>query len=123
MKSLFNKELPDDFYVDNIRPQTFLGPLQNLNWKIFDSGYLDIPPWPDIAMKKEDMLKMAGLGFLMKKREESVDENPGTCIVDYFNGRKPEMEKEILKYSFLENSPFPVKQLWGHHRYFIFAKE
>jgi len=85
------------------------------------SGYLDIPPWPDIAMKKEDLFKKISFG-LYSAEENNDEKQDEMCIVNYFNGSDIEMEKNILKYSFLEKSPFPIKQLWGHHRYFIFTR-
>ena len=114
-----DKNLPEKFYPQNINPKAFVPHFTAGNWKIWRQGYLDIPPWPDIAMKKEDMLRKAGLGFLFKKKEAQKER---TCIVDYFNGSRPQLTADILKYSFLEHAPFPVKQLWGHHRYFIFEK-
>lgn len=119
-----DKNLPQHFYPQNILPKSFVPHLTQHGWKLQRRGYLDIPPWPDIAMKKEDMLRKAGLGFLVKKEEDEQPQTGArTCIVDYFNGSRPQLEEEILKYSFLERAPFPVKQVWGHHRYFIFEKE
>ncbi len=122
LRYLMDKNRPENFYPQNILPQSFVPYFTEGNYKLLRKGYLDIPPWPDIAMKKEDMLRKAGLGFLVKKKEARQQNNARTCIVDYFNGSRPQLAKEILKYSFLENAPFPVKQLWGHHRYFIFEK-
>ncbi|RMH63266.1 MAG: class I SAM-dependent methyltransferase [Calditrichaeota bacterium] len=123
LRTAFNKERIPDFYLDHIQPKKFVPYFKGHGWQLEESGYLDIPPWPDIAMKKEDMLAKAGLGFLLKKKE-SRDETPfeKKCIVDWFKGDKPELEREILKYDFLEKIPAPFKQLWGHHRWFVFRK-
>lgn len=122
LRTKFNNEQIPDFYIDNILPKNFVPIFKQNGWKKQKADYLDIPPWPDIAMKKENMLKKAGLGFLVKEGKESSDESTfeKKCIVEYFNGTKPELEKDIMKYNFLEKSPFPIKQLWGHHRWFIF---
>ena len=112
-----------DFYPDHVKPKSFVPILNKLKWKIVETGYFDIPPWPDIAMKKEELLKKLCLGFVLKKKKNKTDNKTDSCIIDYFNKTNPDMEKEILRYAFLEKSPFPVKQLWGHHRYFIFEKD
>lgn len=124
LRDWMNRDDLDGMYRDNIRPGRFIKELKVLNWQLHKSGYLDIPPWPDIAMKKEDMLNAVGLGFLTKPERQKIDarQTGRTCIVDYFNGSNPQLEKNILRYSFLEKAPFPVKQLWGHHRYFIFGR-
>ena len=54
-RNLFQKEKIEGFYQDNIIPKNFMHILETLNMKIKKSGYLDIPPCPDIAMKKDDM--------------------------------------------------------------------
>ncbi|HGY56654.1 MAG TPA: class I SAM-dependent methyltransferase [Caldithrix abyssi] len=122
LREWFNKEPIADFYPQNILPKNFVRPLAKLGWQVRKKGYLDIPPWPDIAMKKEDLFKKMGLGFLAKNKSRQGNAER-TCIVDYFSGKNPNLEKDILKYDFLEKAPFPVKQLWGHHRYFIFEKK
>lgn len=114
-------QVPSGMYVDNIQPKKIISQFSALGWKSCKSGYLDIPPWPDIAMKKEDLFPKIGLGFLLKK-QDSKSTPERTCIVDFFNGDRPTLEAEILKYSLLERSPFPIKQVWAHHRYFIFVK-
>ena len=78
--------------------------------------------WPDIPMKKEDLLKKAGLGFLIREKKNQDQPANVTNILDFFNGSKPDLEQQYFKYAFLEKAPFPIKQLWGHHRYFIFSK-
>jgi hypothetical protein len=118
----FDKNL-EEFYPGNVKPEIFISIFHKLNWKAVKSGYFDIPPWPDIAMKKEELLKKLGLGFFLKKQDNEASNRERHCIIEYFNGIKPDMEKEILKYAFLEKAPFPIKQLWSHHRYFIFEKD
>jgi hypothetical protein len=106
------------FHTDNIKPNKIIKIMQMLNWRIVDRGFFDIPPWPDIAMKKEDLLKKVGLKRLLNKLNEQ-DESY-LCILDYFSGKNKDMEKDILKYAFLENLPQIIARFWAHHQYFIF---
>jgi ubiquinone/menaquinone biosynthesis C-methylase UbiE len=119
-RNLIHSEEIENLYLKNIHPKYLKTILKNLDLPIKETGYLDVPPWPDIAMKKEEMLKKIGLGFILKKNtgiDDALFEKK--CIVDYFNGTKPNLEKDTLKYDFLENAPSFMKLLWGHHRYFI----
>ena len=121
MRLFAKKESDVPFYMDNIIPGNIKNIMQTLKWKVSDEGYFDVPPWPDIAMKKEDMLGAVGLKWLVKEKDN--EEDNGICILDYFIGKKPDMENEILKYSFLEDSLKILKIFWAHHRYFVFEKE
>lgn len=96
-----------------------IGIMGKLNWNLTESGYFDVPPWPDIAMKKEDFLKKMGFQKLAQKLEK----RDGAClsILDYFNGNNRNMESEMLKHSFLERLPSIFKRYWAHHQYFIFT--
>lgn len=124
LRKKISKDIIPDFYRDNILPKNFVPLFEQQGWKKKKAGYLDIPPWPDIPMKKEDMLRGIGLGFLIKENAESGETTfDKKCIVDFFNKKRPELEQNILKYDFLEKMPFPIKQLWGHHRWFIFEQE
>jgi hypothetical protein len=104
---------------ENMKPERILTIMDGLEWRADESGYLDAPPWPDIGMKKEDFLRKLGLRGLADKLENR-NHNP-TCILDYYKGLKPNMDKEFKKYSFLENLPNWLKRLWAHHRYSIFV--
>ena len=95
--------------------------MENRNWKLVEDGYFDVPPWPDIAMKKEELLEKIGLSWLARKYERTAAER--WCILDYYNGRNKSLEKDILKYSYLEDIPQPLKRMWAHHRYFIFTPD
>ena len=122
LRKYFAEKPLKSIYFNNIKADHIRNNFSEAGFKLIRNGYLDIPPWPDIAMKKEDMFKKVGLGFLVK---DSSNENTfeKKCIVDHFSGKDPNLENEILKYSFLEKVPFPIKQIWGHHRYFIFARD
>lgn len=104
---------------NNIRPGRIKRIMNRLHWRVFEDGYLDIPPWPDIAMKKEDLLQTIGLKAFANNLRNRGDNC--TCILDYYSGKKKDMENEILKYAFLEHSPWIVKRFWAHHRYAVFV--
>jgi ubiquinone/menaquinone biosynthesis C-methylase UbiE len=93
--------------------------MAQLDWEFLEEGYLDVPPWPDIAMAKEDMLRKMGFDFVANRLQKK--NNAGICILDYFNGKDPQMETRILRYDFLENLPDRIKKFWAHHQYFIFS--
>jgi SAM-dependent methyltransferase len=122
LRKIFADSPLKSIHLQNIKAVNLKRSFGSAGYRLVQSGYLDIPPWPDIAMKKEDMLKKIGLGSLVK---ESADERSfeKKCIVNYFSGKNPDLENEIMKYSFLENVPFPIKQIWGHHRFFIFFRK
>ena len=90
-------------------------------WQVREKGYFDIPPWPDIAMGKEDFFRKIGLTQYAEQLTENIREENRICILDYYSGRKKEMKDKILKYAFLENSPRPLKSIWAHHKYYIFT--
>jgi len=106
-------------YLDNIKPVKIKEIMLTLKWQVEEQGYLDIPPWPDIAMNKEDLLQKIGLKWLANKLK-SKEENY-ICILDYFSGKKKDMDKEILRYAFLEDSLSVFQKFWAHHYYFIFT--
>ena len=110
----------NDYELNNINTDWISFTLAQCGWRMAKTGFFDVPPWPDIAMKKENALKMVGLGWLAKSMEPSNGE--GRCILDYFKGRSPAMEKDIMKYGFLEQSPDWLKKFWAHHRFLLFEK-
>jgi len=111
-----------EYELKNINTEWILSCLTPHGWRLMETGFFDVPPWPDIAMKKENMLKMVGLGGLAKSME-TKQTNGGLCILDYFNGKAPDMGKNILKYGYLENSPNWLKRRWGHHRFLVLEKQ
>jgi 2-polyprenyl-3-methyl-5-hydroxy-6-metoxy-1,4-benzoquinol methylase len=106
-------------YLGNIKPVKIKEIMLTLKWHVEEEGYLDIPPWPDIAMNKEDLLQKIGLKWLANKLK-SKEENY-ICILDFFSGKKKDMDKEILRYAFLEDSLSVFQKFWAHHHYFIFT--
>lgn len=106
-------------FPQNTVPSTLKKIMEKTGWSCRNQGFLDVPPWPDIAMKKEDLLRKIGLKGLAKKLESNADSS--ICILDYYSGNKKEMEKNILKYAYLEGLPDIFKRFWAHHRYFCFV--
>ena len=109
-----------DFFLDNIRIDWITSSLAAHNWRLVETGFFDVPPFPDIAMKKEDFLRRMGFDKLAKWME--AKEGEGICILDYFAGRSPAMERQVMKFSLLEQSPAWFKRLWAHHRFLLFEK-
>jgi hypothetical protein len=107
--------------LEYIRSSTIKNIMGQLNWILIEQGYLDTPPWPDIAMNKEDLFGKLGIANILKTGKGENNTNY-ISILDYFSGEKPEMEDQILKYGWLEDSPRFVQKFWAHHRYFIFEK-
>ncbi len=100
-------------------PEQIVSIMDKLGWSAKESGYFDVPPWPDIAMKKEDFLRKMGLNKLAQKLEKGNGQC--LCILDYFNGNNRNMESEMLRHGFLEGFPSIFKKFWAHHRYFVFV--
>ncbi|MCP4650149.1 MAG: class I SAM-dependent methyltransferase [PVC group bacterium] len=114
MKDAKQEGIPYPEHIDANKIKSFL---KNLGWNLQKQGYLDTPWWPDIAMKKEELLAKIGI----KPKKDSLGQNDYLCILDYFSGKNPQMEIEIMKHSWLENSPYLIQKLWAHHQYLIFA--
>jgi hypothetical protein len=93
--------------------------MAKFGWHLREQGYFDIPPWPDIAMKKEDFLDKVGLKRLAQRLNEKQENT--ISILDYFSGKNKSMDKQILRYAFLENGPRFLQIFWAHHQYFIFT--
>ncbi|OPX96106.1 MAG: biotin biosynthesis protein BioC [Syntrophorhabdus sp. PtaU1.Bin002] len=100
-------------------PEQIVNIMDKLGWSTNERGYFDVPPWPDIAMKKEDFLRKIGFKKLAQKLEKGNEQC--LCILDYFNGNNRNMESEMLRHGFLEGFPSIFKKFWAHHRYFIFV--
>lgn len=110
----------DEYELKHINSDWIISCVEPRGWRLVKTGFFDVPPWPDIAMKKENMLRMVGLGGLAKSMESG--QAAGLCILDYFAGRSPAMGKDILKYGFMEESPNWLKKWWAHHRFLVFEK-
>ena len=112
---------PIDYEVKNIDLDRITSTLGNCGWRMSKTGFFDVPPWPDVAMKKENMLRTIGLSKMANSMETNKG-GGGLCILDYFKGQSPSMEKDIMKYGFLEHSPTWLQRRWAHHRFLLFEK-
>jgi hypothetical protein len=95
------------------------GLMAPLGWRLEWQGYLDAPPWPDIAMKREDFLRKLGLARLAGRMERKDGER--LCVLDFWNGAAPDLEQRVRRWAIFEGLPDMVKRLWAHHRYFVFT--
>ncbi len=105
-------------YYHNARRRGIVRMMADLQWREHRHFSLDVPPWPDIAMNKEELLRQAGLGRLaMRSRRR---EEPPLCILDYFAGKARSMPDKVLRLGWLENLPEPVRKFWAHHQLMLF---
>ncbi len=111
-------------YLQNIHPRKIQASFSKNGWTLQESGIFDVPPWPDIAMKKEELFRKVGMGFLLKLFSRVAVSNDGetTNVLSYYADRNRELEKEILKYAIFERPTGWWSKFWGHHRYFIFRR-
>lgn len=117
LRFLRNKD--KNIHLESINCLKIIQIMNEYCWKLEETGLFDVPPWPDIAMSKEAFL--AKFGFKGAGRRLAQKEDSRVCVLDYFSGKKKNMNEEILRFGFLENSPLIFKRLWAHHQYFIFA--
>lgn len=116
-RRVFNSQEFVPLRVENLDPGRIKEIMASLCWVVSEEGLFDVPPWPDIAMKKEDLLRKIGLGWLAKRLERKAT---GTLsILDYYRGVNRDLETRNLKFAFLENAPSFIKSFWAHHRYLI----
>lgn len=118
-------DLKDYLNEDFIKPENFIPCLKALGWKLMHDSHIDCPLWPDIGMSKEDFcekLKISGLLNLLETKQTQEVKEP-LSILDYYNGKRPSMKEEMLKYnSFEKFAPVLFKKVWAHHHYYLFLK-
>lgn len=120
LKTTFRKDLGRLLQEDFIISHNIIRAMRKLGWCLRECGYIDCPPWPDIGMAKEDFLKFFGLGFLCKEPKKGAP-RPCYSIMDFYSGKSPEFEAQMLKYTWLEKyGPKLIKSFWAHHRYLVF---
>jgi hypothetical protein len=118
--------IPPALYLENIVPAKIRNIFSGHGWELWTEGFFDIPPWPDIPMKKEDLLKKVIPIYFIEKRNKNSKrktDEARTTILDHYNLKNVQLEKNVLRFSFLENTVTVLKVLWGHHRYFIFVRK
>ena len=110
-------------HEDYILPSRITASMRRCGWKLVQHAYMDVPPWPDIGMKKEDFLRIVGLGKLAKRHETESTAHPLT-IMDYYGGRDPTFEQKMLQHYWLERiAPRFIKFFWAHHRLLRFERD
>lgn len=118
-KYISGADLRDELREEHIIARNIISAMVSLGWSLAARGYIDAPPWPDIGMKKEDFLKIFGLGSLLKKPGKIPDQ-PLT-IMDYYSGKDPDFPEKMLQHYWFERmAPRFVKAVWAHHRYMLF---
>jgi len=96
--------------TEHVDPRGIIRRLGTLGWRLERRRLFDAPPWPDIAMNKEDLLgPLAGKG-----------PSRPLCILDHYSGAAPGMEKEVLRFDLLEGLPRWLLRFWAHHEYLLF---
>jgi SAM-dependent methyltransferase len=116
-------ELRGELKEENVSPGELNRRMGSLGWSLAESGYIDVPPWPDIGMKKEDFLKLFGLGFLVADRTDGNETAPPLTIMNYYTGNDPDFLPRMLRYHwFEERVPNFIKLVWAHHRYLLFQR-
>lgn len=97
--------------------------LRDAGLTIEEEGVLDVPPWPDTVMPAAELLRRLGV---RSQRLEGRFSGDGWqwSTMDYYLGKRPELEQIIDGYSFLERLPLPwrLKVMWAHHRYVLARK-
>ena len=106
-------------YYGNARRETIVRLMAGMQWREHRHFSFDVPPWPDIAMSKEEMLKRVGLSQLANHSRPKA-QSP-LCILDYFAGEAPSMPHKVLRLDRLERLPESVRKYWAHHQWMLFV--
>ncbi|HOZ01576.1 MAG TPA: methyltransferase domain-containing protein [Candidatus Syntrophosphaera sp.] len=121
----YSPEKYPDLKVGHIDGPSIISILSRKDWKLCRSGYFDCPPWPDIGMTKEDLLRK-WLPFLPQSQEPAVKSDSGqktVSILDYYNGKDPDFAGRMRKLQRFEKSvPVSFKKIWAHHFYMEFQR-
>jgi SAM-dependent methyltransferase len=99
-----------DLFTSHINPPSIIHLMGRLGWRLVRRGYFDTPPWPDIAMNKEDLL-----GPLARPPTEPLN------ILDHYSGRDKGLQARVLRFDALEKLPGWIKRFWAHHEHLLFT--
>lgn len=112
-------ELREFLNEQNIIPRRIIECMASLGWKLVEADFIDVPPWPDIGMTKEEFLKRLGLAFLVRNRQDT--NSPPLTIMNYYTGTDPDFVAKMLRHYWFERKvPNFVKVIWAHHHYLLF---
>ncbi len=109
----------------NIDPPSITAILKGLGWELAASDYFDCPPWPDIGMTKEDLLRnwFPRSRLLTRPAKAKVDAGKRVTILDLYEGRDPGFARRMRRYNWLERfAPRCFKRIWAHHYYLVFTR-
>lgn len=105
----------------SIVPKSIVASMEACQWKLVEWDYIDCPPFPDIAMKKEDFLKLVHAQWLLKFFRKKGGEPAYYSIMDYYTGKNPNFEQDMLRHAWVETyAPRFIKYFWAHHKYLLF---
>ncbi len=116
-KLLFGKKTELNF--KNIRSNRIKQEIVNKQWHLAEEGFFDVPPWPDIPVRKDVILSKFKLDLLFSRQ---AAKNSVLNILDFFTGKESNLGEQFRKWQFLENSPAIIQKFWAHHQYFIFKR-
>ncbi len=106
---------------EHIMPSRFLPVMQSLGWKLLEWDYIDCPPWPDIGMHKEKLLRKMGLGALVR---EPAQPRPPLTILNHYRGADDDFPAAMMRHAWFERgAPRLAKHFWAHHRYHLLVRE
>jgi SAM-dependent methyltransferase len=107
---------------DAIVPHSIITSMKACQWTLVGWDYIDCPPFPDIAMKKEEFLNLVHMQWLLKFFQKGKGGEPGYySIMDYYTGKDPNFERAMLHYAWVETyAPRVMKYFWAHHKYLVF---
>ncbi len=88
--------------------------------RVVEQGVLDVPPWPDTVMPAAEVLGRLGIRSRWLKARFSGS-NWHWSTMAYYLGQEPELYDRVMRYAWLDRAPlpWPLKAVWGHHRYLI----
>lgn len=128
-KNLCTEDI-DHYNPEWIKRKVIVRKMIELGWKLKEHNLIDCPPWPDIGMKKEDFLRMLGLGLLLDndrlfhKKTGKEDVTRKRAIIEYYAENDKEFPDRMMKYYWFERiAPYFIKLFWAHHHYYLLIKE
>ncbi len=88
--------------------------------RVIEQGVLDVPPWPDTVMPAAEVLRRLGIRSRRLRARFSEDHWRWSTMA-YYLGQEPELYDRVMRYAWLDRVPlpWPLKAMWGHHRYLI----
>ncbi len=118
LKYTGGKNLKNIITEENIFPKNIINSMEQNGWKLWQKGFIDCPPWPDIGMPKDKFFKMFGIKIKNKENAHPL------TILDYYCDKDNSFYDKMLKYDFLENNlPEFLKRIWSHHQWFVFLPD